>query len=1025
MSIEEAKQVTASFSGATFVPPPRTISDITAILDQQPRADPEAAAAARARAERTPPPAADPATLVQFYFDRGLAARDIGRARQWIDDLAKALSLAGPGTRLPDYQIMVELAVAEGSSGSLSRAIELCQRAIPRVPPGDRGWLIPLNADLTWMYAARGNFEAAEAALRETGNLYAESQRWQNQRAEWIAGRRAHLAKAQRAVLAAKGEYAKAEAFQRQAVAALAGNPILAKKPWLDLEIAALANLLVSQGRLLEAESEARRALLDILGKQGRYGAQTGRIVRTFEQVIFEQGRYAEAETLARAAIDIFEKTGATGDSLWLAWARSDLAAALGIQARWSDALAQYEAIRRGLTGDPQTAERILGGHVGWATALLASGQPDRSLALYDVALERSRRIMGEQHRRTAEIRGLRARAHAVIGDRPRALREFREAMPVLLTRSSETDDESTTRAAADQRLTLTLTSYMSLLADIQGTALEREAGLDAAAEAFRLADVARGRAVQRALDAGAARAAAKTPALADLVRREQDAAKQVDALQGLLAESLSTATDQQVARVVADLRGRIDSLRRARQTLTEQVAREFPAYAELINPPPATIAQVRAALRAGESLLATYVAEDRTFVWAIPHTGPIAFAAMPLDQADLEQAVTDVRRALDPGARTLGEIPPFELGRAYGLYRTLLLPVRAGWGDAHSLLVVPHGPLGQLPFAVLPTAPVALRAESGALFSNYRAVPWLIRSHAVTVLPSVTALVTLRALPPGDPTRRPFVGFGDPYFSAEQAAEVAQRREPADDELTARGGVSIALRASPRTREANSSRLALLPRLPETADEIRSIAVALNADLTRDVFIGARANEHTVKTVNLSGYRVIVFATHGLVPGDLDGLTQPALALTAPNVAQVEGDGLLTMEKILGLRLNADWVVLSACNTASAQGAGAEAISGLGRAFFYAGARALLVSNWPVETTSARALTTELFRRQQADPTLTRAKALQATMVWMIDSQAFQHRRTKQTVFSYAHPLFWAPFALVGDGGGSTPSQS
>ena len=119
-------------------------------------------------------------------------------------------------------------------------------------------------------------------------------------------------------------------------------------------------------------------------------------------------------------------------------------------------------------------------------------------------------------------------------------------------------------------------------------------------------------------------------------------------------------------------------------------------------------------------------------------------------------------------------------------------------------------------------------------------------------------------------------------------------------------------------------------------------------------------------------------------------------------------------------MQLNADWVVLSACNTASANGAGAEAVSGLGRAFFYAGSRALLVSNWPVETTSARALTTELFRRQQAAPGLTRAKALQETMNAVMDGPGFIDPKTNRVVFSYAHPIFWAPFTLVGDGGGA-----
>src|SRR5207237_4811899 len=127
---------------------------------------------------------------------------------------------------------------------------------------------------------------------------------------------------------------------------------------------------------------------------------------------------------------------------------------------------------------------------------------------------------------------------------------------------------------------------------------------------------------------------------------------------------------------------------------------------------------------------------------------------------------------------------------------------------------------------------------------------------------------------------------------------------------------------------------------------------------------------------------KVIAFATHGLVPGDLDGLTQPALALTAPEIAGVDGDGLLTMEEILALKLDADWVVLSACNTGAAAGAGAEAASGLGRAFFYAGTRAILVTNWSVHSASAGTLVRDLFHRQGAGSVLTRAGALRRAMM-------------------------------------------
>jgi len=304
------------------------------------------------------------------------------------------------------------------------------------------------------------------------------------------------------------------------------------------------------------------------------------------------------------------------------------------------------------------------------------------------------------------------------------------------------------------------------------------------------------------------------------------------------------------------------------------------------------------------------------------------------------------------------------------------------------------------------------------------------VRTHAVTVLPSVASLRMLRALPASRTDRKTFAGFGDPFFSAEQAkkAELMKDR-PQDTAMMGRGiktrGLPVSLRAAPDTGAMDSADLAMLPRLPDTADEISSIALALNADLTADVFLGNRAHEESVTRMDLSGYKIVAFATHGLVPGDLDGLNQPALALTAPGVAGVGGDGLLTMEEILGLKLDADWVVLSACNTGSGAGAGAEAVSGLGRAFFYAGTRAILVSNWPVETTSAKTLTTDVFRRQAEDPALTRAGALRQAMLALIDGPGYVDAEKNVTVFRYAHPIFWAPFSLIGDGGGGSASGS
>jgi CHAT domain-containing protein len=208
-----------------------------------------------------------------------------------------------------------------------------------------------------------------------------------------------------------------------------------------------------------------------------------------------------------------------------------------------------------------------------------------------------------------------------------------------------------------------------------------------------------------------------------------------------------------------------------------------------------------------------------------------------------------------------------------------------------------------------------------------------------------------------------------------------------------------------------------MLPRLPDTRQELIAVAKALEVDPAKALYLGKDANEQNVETLDLSHYRIVAFATHGLVPGDLDGLTQPALALTAPEIAGVKGDGLLTMEEILALKLDADWVVLSACNTAAGAGAGAEAASGLGSAFFYAGTRALLVTNWSVHSASARELISDLFRRQSADSALSRSEALRQAMMALIDGPGSVDGSGNG--FHYAHPLFWAPYSVIGDGGG------
>ena len=996
--------------------PPRTIADIAAILDGE-KPDPARIAGQQAKANATVPETADKAALARFYLERAEVRGRLGRVREALADAEQSVELARGNKALQTRSLLL-MGQLYGWAGETKKSLAVFRTATqssdPRRLYNGQRWI---GIDLI----ALGDLDQAETYMQKNRDLLAAAEK----ESDWAtdpfrSSAEAHVAFGDAAIFEARGHFGEAAAAYERAerafrvsltkLADMPNPPIRSSVEQVaEWMVARAGRVKAREGRLVEAEIDVRRSLIGWLKLSGKYDLNTARIIDVFTSILVEQGRFAEAEGMARTVIEIYQALGTERDSQVAAISLNRLAGILALQGNWTAAARSYAELDEATKDWEQARKEEIGFDLTRVLTAYHTDEPAAVVAQAERLVARYNERFGERHVETALARGVLGMALARVGRKAEALAAFHSAAPQLIVPAGQaSDDDAVAAATREQRIRAVIETYMALLAG---------GGPDAVAESFRMAEAIRGRSVQKALAASSARAVAGSPDLARLVRTQQDLDKQIGAELGTLNTLLAAPKAERDTKAIGELQSDVAALRAAHDKGAADLARQFPDYAELIAPLPATPAALQSSLRPRETLLSFYFGEDRAFVWAVPQSGRASFAVIPITASELAVKVQKLRQALEPQAALIADIPKLDLQLGYELYALLLKPVEAGWTSSNSLIVVTNGALGFLPLSLLPTAPITLDDTEDVLFSNYRIVPWLARTHAVTMLPSAAALRTLRSLPPGKPGRAELLAFGDPLFSVEEAAEAAKAApiRVADAAATTRGG-PLRRRNAPKIEGVESAELALLPRLPDTADELKSIALALHADPASSLRLGKAANEQAVKTMDLSNFKVVAFATHGLVPGELNGLTQPALALSAPAVAGVEGDGLLTMEEILALKLDADWVVLSACNTGAGAGAGAEAASGLGRAFFYAGTRALLVTNWSVHSQSARELVSDLFRRQADDARLTRGEALRQAMMALVDGPGFLGSDGKPE-FAYAHPLFWAPYTIIGDG--------
>ena len=490
-----------------------------------------------------------------------------------------------------------------------------------------------------------------------------------------------------------------------------------------------------------------------------------------------------------------------------------------------------------------------------------------------------------------------------------------------------------------------------------------------------------------------AARVASGDDATAGLVRAVDDLRRQVSAAESHIADL--QAQDAYKGRAKADADGALKALESQLASVDAQLLTVNPRYDQLVASG-ATLPDVQKALRPGEVYVKILLLGGRGYGLLASGAGAKAYA-IPLTRDQAVAAATALRAPFEAEAN----LPSFDVAAAHALFQQVFGPVQADLLGARHLIYEPDSTLVSVPAALLVTDQASVdlvnsRAGS-ADAEDYRGVSWLGSKVDSSLVLSASSFLQSRAFKPSR-ARQIYLGFGDPAQAGDNPNAFASLLRRASGELS----------VCKYTRQA----LLQLPSLPDTAGEVRTIAGSLGAP-PADVVLGPSFTDDGVRgRQDLSDFRVIYFATHALLPMPDACLPEPALVTS---VGGPGSDGLLDASDILNLKLDADLVVLSACDTGVAGGAamaatglqgGAGALGGLTRAAIYAGARALIVSHWAVDSAATVRLMTGMFNSGAP----TQAEGLQ------------QAQKAMQADARWSHPYYWAPFTLVGDGARPLP---
>lgn len=901
----------------------------------------------------------DDAKVGESLNNLGIVSDDLGKYSLAEALYARALSVREKALG-PDHPDVAEtlnnFANLHVDQGRYARAEPLYQRALAIYEkangPDDVNVALPLN-NLAVLYDVEGQFAQAEPLYKREIAIYEKAQGPNHPDVAVAVHNLAHI-------YFAEGQFALAEAlYQRgQAIYEKSVGP---DHPHVATDLNNLGNLYRVQGRFAEALPLITRGLAIREKALGAEHADVANSLTMLAQLYTDQGRYAEAEPNFLRAIAINEKALGT-EHADVALGLNNLAALYRAQGAYAKAEPLYL----------------------------------RALAIREKALRPDHPDVATSLKNLAGLYSDSSRPALALAFARRATTIYRRRI------IAGGVNEAAAREAAKNR-----PGFLQHLALLAANP-EHEAPSAIAAEALQVVQLEQASGTESAIAKMAVRFANGSDELANLVRGKQDAVSSLASVEAQLVKAVSKPPEKRNAAGEQELRNNSARLARVIDGLDAQLTRRFPEYQELTRPEPLDVRQVQALLRQGEAMLVyAFGGKSGGFLWIVK-PDMASFVPLAVDADALASKVELVRRQMDIDDRN--QPLPVSLDVLHDLYSALFAPALPALAGVRHLMVVPEGPLVSLPLGML----VASEPPPIKNSSDYRKVDWLIRHYVISVLPSVSSIRAFRQFAKAPGRQKPFIGFGDPLLDGGMGTGSAQHRGVNVSAVFRNLGLNTLAHAPAADQAspiADVEAIRSQMRLPETALELAAMAKTLGAG-SHSIWLREQATVTKVKQLDLANYRTIAFATHGVMAGEGGelGVGEPGLILTPPRRGTTEDDGYLSASKIAQLKLNADWVLLSACNTAAADGKpSAEGFSGLAKAFFYAGSRSLLVSNWWVNSEATVALTTTMLKKYQAHPESGKAEAHRAAMLALMNTPGHAE---------FAHPLYWAPFVVVGEGG-------